>query len=168
MDSPQTDEGVLRVGDADRQAVAEQLISAHGLGQLDADEMTDRLEAAHTAKTRSDLAAITIDLPQPPKSTTSIVALDRVRAAITTAGAIAPIRRIALITLAALSAIFVVLMFIGGEGGDHEGEGPQVAEHMGGHEFDGGPSIWLLLIPIITAIVATAGWLLYHRRQQRS
>lgn len=58
------DEGV-RVSDADRERVAERLARAHGEGRLGLTEFDDRVRAAHGARTRADLAPLTVDLPEP-------------------------------------------------------------------------------------------------------
>jgi hypothetical protein len=60
MDQPQHPE--LRASDADRERVAEHLRLAAGDGQLTMDELDERLQDAHRARTRSDLARITADL----------------------------------------------------------------------------------------------------------
>lgn len=53
----------LRVSDADRERVAEHLRHAAGEGRLDVDELDERLAATFAARTRSDLDALTADLP---------------------------------------------------------------------------------------------------------
>ncbi len=55
--------GELRASHEDRDAVVEQLRTAAGDGRLTADELDVRLEAALTARTYSELAALTADLP---------------------------------------------------------------------------------------------------------
>ena len=57
------DDRHLRVGHAERDAVAEQLRVAAGEGMLDIDELEERLEQAHGARTRADLQRLTADLP---------------------------------------------------------------------------------------------------------
>lgn len=52
-----------RIGDAERQAVIMRLSEAHALGQLDVEEFDERTSAADQAKTVSDLAPLTSDLP---------------------------------------------------------------------------------------------------------
>ena len=54
-----------RVGDAEREQVAEQLRDHLLAGRLTTDEFEERLDAAHRARTRADLDALTADLPQP-------------------------------------------------------------------------------------------------------
>jgi hypothetical protein len=56
----------LRVSHADRDQVVELLREAAGDGRLTAAELDERVEAALTARTGSDLAALTGDLPAPP------------------------------------------------------------------------------------------------------
>jgi Domain of unknown function (DUF1707)/Cell wall-active antibiotics response 4TMS YvqF len=53
----------LRISDADRERVAEQLRDAAGEGRLTVDELDERLERAYAARTGSDLAPLTADLP---------------------------------------------------------------------------------------------------------
>ncbi|MEO9200629.1 MAG: DUF1707 domain-containing protein, partial [Antricoccus sp.] len=83
-----TEKPALRVGDAERQQTADHLISAHGLGQLDTDEMAERLEAVHAAKFRSDLDPLTADLPAPPASSVELSGLPRFRSAVSSLSAI--------------------------------------------------------------------------------
>lgn len=58
------DPSQLRVGDADRQRVADVLRDAAGEGRLDLDELEERLELTWQAKTYGDLVPITLDLAQ--------------------------------------------------------------------------------------------------------
>lgn len=160
-----TEKPALRVGDAERQQTADHLISAHGLGQLDTDEMAERLEAVHAAKFRSDLDPLTADLPAPPASSVELSGLPRFRSAVSSLSAISNARNSVLILLAALSGATFALMYAGGH---PEYDGYQHDRFHGpGHEFEGGPSAWLLLIPILVAILTTAAWFVHRRRQQR-
>jgi hypothetical protein len=59
---PQRD-GRLRASHTDRDEVVEQLRVAAGDGRLTAEELDERLEAALTARTYGELAALTADLP---------------------------------------------------------------------------------------------------------
>jgi hypothetical protein len=54
----------LRATDADRERVAEQLRLAAGEGQLDVDELDERLAAAYAARTTADLVPLTADLQE--------------------------------------------------------------------------------------------------------
>ena len=54
----------LRVSHEDRDKVVEHLRMAAGDGRLTADELDNRLEAALTARTYGELAALTADLPE--------------------------------------------------------------------------------------------------------
>ncbi len=56
----------IRVGDAEREAVAAQLREHYADGRLTLDELNERLDQAFAAKTRADLAAVTRDLPISP------------------------------------------------------------------------------------------------------
>jgi len=58
--------GELRASHTDRDAVVELLQVAAGDGRLTADELDERLELALTARTYSELAALTADLPAAP------------------------------------------------------------------------------------------------------
>lgn len=53
----------LRASDADRERVTEALRLAAGEGRLSVDELETRLEAALSARTMGELAALTVDLP---------------------------------------------------------------------------------------------------------
>jgi hypothetical protein len=53
----------LRASHADRDRAVEQLRIAAGDGRLTAEELDERLEAALTARTYSELAVLTVDLP---------------------------------------------------------------------------------------------------------
>jgi fatty acid desaturase len=52
-----------RIGDVDRERVAERLRTAAGEGRLTPEELEERLEAALSARTQADLAPLTADLP---------------------------------------------------------------------------------------------------------
>jgi uncharacterized protein DUF1707 len=54
----------VRVGDADREAVAAQLREHYADGRLTLEELNERLDQAFAAKTRDDLNTVTRDLPQ--------------------------------------------------------------------------------------------------------
>jgi hypothetical protein len=54
----------LRASHADRNRIVEVLTLAAGDGLITADELDERLEAALSARTRSELAVLTADLPQ--------------------------------------------------------------------------------------------------------
>lgn len=53
----------LRASDVDRERAAERLRTAATHGQLDIDELDERLTAAFAARTRAELAPLTADLP---------------------------------------------------------------------------------------------------------
>ena len=55
----------LRVSDADRDAVVDQLAGHFQQGRLDLTEFQDRMDRAVRARTRGDLASLLADLPQP-------------------------------------------------------------------------------------------------------
>src|SRR4029077_12576590 len=52
-----------RVGDAEREAVAEQLREHYAAGRLTIEEFRSRLDAAYAAATAADLRRVTADLP---------------------------------------------------------------------------------------------------------
>lgn len=56
-------ESGVRVGDAEREAVATSLREHYARGRLTLDEFQHRLDAVFTAKTDIDLARVTADLP---------------------------------------------------------------------------------------------------------
>ncbi|WP_328502183.1 DUF1707 domain-containing protein [Streptomyces sp. NBC_00457] len=64
----------LRASHADRDRVVDVLRIAAGEGLLSADELDERLEAALSARTLSELAALTADLPPVSATTGSTVA----------------------------------------------------------------------------------------------
>lgn len=54
----------VRVGDADRDAVAAQLREHYADGRLTLEELNERLDQAFAAKTKADLSTVMRDLPQ--------------------------------------------------------------------------------------------------------
>ena len=54
----------IRVGDAERNEISEQLSKHYGDGRLDAAEFQERLDQAMKAKTRADLSGLLADLPR--------------------------------------------------------------------------------------------------------
>jgi Domain of unknown function (DUF1707)/2TM domain len=60
----------VRIGDAERDQVIDQLADHHAAGRLTLQEFEDRMAAASTARTGADLAVLTADLPAstPPTS----------------------------------------------------------------------------------------------------
>jgi hypothetical protein len=63
---PVSPAGTARAGDADREAVAEQLRVAAAEGRIDFEELDDRLGQALTAKTYGQLRDLVADLPAQP------------------------------------------------------------------------------------------------------
>jgi hypothetical protein len=55
----------VRIGDAERDRVIDQLADHHAAGRLTLAEFEDRMAAASTARTGTDLAVLTADLPPP-------------------------------------------------------------------------------------------------------
>ena len=53
----------MRVGNAEREAIAAELREHYASGRLTLEELNERLEAAFAAKTRADLTAVMRDLP---------------------------------------------------------------------------------------------------------
>jgi hypothetical protein len=58
----------LRIGDADREALAAELREHYAHGRLTLEEFQDRLDATFAARTELDLKRITGDLPHPVAS----------------------------------------------------------------------------------------------------
>ena len=58
----------LRIGDAERDAATAQLREHFVAGRLTFDELTDRIDAALTAKTQRQIDSVMADLPRPPKA----------------------------------------------------------------------------------------------------
>jgi Domain of unknown function (DUF1707) len=56
----------LRVSDVERAAVQQRLQRAVGDGRLDLHEYDERLQVVWAARTRGELARVTLDLPEPP------------------------------------------------------------------------------------------------------
>jgi hypothetical protein len=56
----------MRISDADRERVQDQLKRAHDAGQLDLHEFDERAKAVWESRTRGDLARTTADLPNLP------------------------------------------------------------------------------------------------------
>ncbi|MFZ2056566.1 MAG: DUF1707 domain-containing protein [Acidimicrobiales bacterium] len=62
--SPRPDDNAnMRVSDAERSEIGEQLSKHYGDGRLDAAEFQERLDRAMSAKTRADLSGLLVDLP---------------------------------------------------------------------------------------------------------
>jgi hypothetical protein len=59
----ETPDGDIRASDAEREQVAAELGRAVGEGRLTLTEFSDRVEQAHAARTRAELAPLTADLP---------------------------------------------------------------------------------------------------------
>ena len=57
----------MRVGDADREAIAAQLREHYADGRLTLDELNERLDHTFAAKTTADLDAVMRDLPHVPR-----------------------------------------------------------------------------------------------------
>lgn len=61
----------MRVGHAEREAVAAELREHYAHGRLTLEELNERLDSALAAKTRADLDALMTDLPAAPQFTAS-------------------------------------------------------------------------------------------------
>lgn len=61
----------IRIGDADREALAGELREHYAHGRLTLDEFQHRLDATFAARTDADLRRITADLPHQPVSATA-------------------------------------------------------------------------------------------------
>ena len=62
----------VRVGDADREAVAAQLREHFADGRLTLEELNERLDQTFAAKTKADLNTVMRDLPQAARPTTGV------------------------------------------------------------------------------------------------
>jgi hypothetical protein len=62
----------IRVSDADRERVAERLRDAAGDGRLTIEELDERVELAYGARTGTDLAPLTADLPASSPQDTAV------------------------------------------------------------------------------------------------
>lgn len=58
----------LRIGDAERDAAMAQLREHFVAGRLTFDELTERIDAALTAKTQRQIDRLMADLPRPPRA----------------------------------------------------------------------------------------------------
>ena len=65
----------LRIGDAERDAAMAQLREHFVAGRLNFDELTERIDAALTAKTQRQIDGLMADLPQPPRAARGEAAL---------------------------------------------------------------------------------------------
>ncbi|HTX26840.1 MAG TPA: DUF1707 domain-containing protein [Streptosporangiaceae bacterium] len=64
----------VRVGDADRDAIAAQLREHYADGRLTLDELNERLDQTFAARTTADLNAVMRDLPHVPRPAAPLVA----------------------------------------------------------------------------------------------
>jgi class 3 adenylate cyclase len=65
MASPGRDTSDVRASDADRERAARGLRDHYAAGRLNDDDLAERIDAAYGARTTSELAALTADLPSP-------------------------------------------------------------------------------------------------------
>lgn len=63
--------GPIRVGDRDRERVAERLAAHAAAGRLTVEELEERVARAHGAVTERDLAVLEQDLPGPGRAVTA-------------------------------------------------------------------------------------------------
>jgi hypothetical protein len=103
--------GPIRVGDADRERVADQLRRHAAAGRLDTDELDERLGRVYAATYGNELQAVLADLP--PDSEPARRERDRPHHGPTHAGIAAfPLAVAALVALAALTSTWWLLWLI--------------------------------------------------------
>lgn len=162
----------LRVGSREREETIDRLSRAYTDGQLDVEELDERISAATRAKTRSDLATILEDLP-PDQSSRSRVTTDP-RAML--ARSIATLQvvwgklggRLALIGGAvALVSMFVGALLIGDSEGEGDGgDSPREAiEHAHSAASEDGVG-WIA--PVIALVVALAIAVFFFLRRRKA
>lgn len=66
--------GDVRASDRERERVVSRLREHAGEGRLEMEELAERLDRAYAARTRAELATLTVDLPDPPPRRSSPVA----------------------------------------------------------------------------------------------
>ena len=66
--NPDQQDRSLRVGDDDREHVAEVLRDEHVAGRIDTDELQERLDHCYAAKTYAELDTLVADLPVEPEA----------------------------------------------------------------------------------------------------
>jgi Domain of unknown function (DUF1707) len=104
--APGPPSGSIRVGDADRERVAELLRNHAAAGRLDTHELEQRLERAYAARVGSDLHAVLADLPAEPAARS--VPLRRT----TTPTPVLPLAIGALIAVAAITSAWWLMWLI--------------------------------------------------------
>lgn len=158
----------MRVGDQERDDVRARLASAHSLGQLDLDELDERVRLATEAKTRGQLADLVHDLPAAPGPARRT----DVRSWATTALA-NPWARVATVAIlvglslgAGAAATFAMVGDVDGyDGGVDRGSGPQFS----GHEYGDGhpmPSPWVPLATILLLLIVATTMHVARRRRR--
>ena len=100
--------GPVRVGDADRERVVEQLRGHSIAGRLDADELDERLGRAYAARYGAELQAVLAELPSEPALVHRRARRSRPRPPF----ALLPIALAALIAAAALTGAWWLLWLI--------------------------------------------------------
>ncbi len=109
-------DATMRVSDAERAEVADQLAQHYGDGRLDQAELDERLGRAMSAKTHADLAGITADLP--PLGTRPAAASARVPAPRSRAGRpwprLLPIVLLVLLVITAWHGLWLPWAWFGG------------------------------------------------------
>lgn len=144
--------GALRVSDADRDTVAEDLREHHAEGRLDVVELGERLDAVFAAKTRDELSRVTVDLParSPAGSTPGWPGWAGRDDRLQTRAAAGPVRRRFPHPLVAIVVAWLVLSGLGG-----------VLSALLGGEQRGGPGAFPVLL--VVAVVV----LVLRRRRHR-
>lgn len=163
----------VRVGSREREETIDRLSRAHTEGQLDIDELDQRIAAAARAKTRSDLATLLADLPPEEKSRSRVTTDPRAMAARSVASLQAVwgnrTGRFALVGGGgALVSLFVGALLLGHGDGEHYGDGPREAmerAHSGAPDDGGG---WIAPVIALAVVLAVAVYFLLRRRISRT
>lgn len=161
----------MRVGHAERQDTIDHLTTAMTRGQLDMDELDERIAAATRAKTHEELRVLTADLPPAGAIQAAGRDLQRYLEPLRRAFAAIWARRIGRMALPAVVLGLVGIAVLGlFEGGDHEhGDGGPQGEigHVTSESASDVLVVWSALATAIAVGLAVA-LLVVRRRANRT